>query len=140
MTEKFKQLIATCKVGLPLTEENVGEGMFLVDRGTFKLVIPSDNTDERGEFFVQSIEGHDCYSYNSESTHVYHVVDGTGKFIIGDEEVIVQPGDSITIEPNKVFTYMGEMILTFEMTPNFKEENEHIVRQVTYEQKGSSKK
>ena len=29
--------------------------------------------------------------------------------------------------------------MTLGMTPNFKEENEHIVRQVTYDQKGTSK-
>jgi len=35
---------------------------------------------------------------------------------------------------------MGEMVLTFEMTPNFKEENDHYVKPVVYDQKGSSKK
>lgn len=70
------------KVGLPITNENVGEGMFVVDRGSFKLIIPSDNTEEKGEFFVQSIQGHDNYTYNTESTHVYHVLDGNGKFIV----------------------------------------------------------
>ena len=140
MTNKFGNLIAMCKVGLPITEENVGEGMLLIDRGTFQLVIPSDNTEEHGDFFVHSIEGHDCYSYNSESTHVYHVLDGTGKFIVDDQEVEVQPGDTITIEPNKVFTYMGEMILTFEMTPNFKDENDHFVKPVNYGNGSSVKK
>lgn len=140
MEKKFERQIALCKVGMPLTQENVGEGMFLVDRGSFQLVIPSDNTEEHGEFFVRSIQGHDCYSYNSESTHVYHVVDGAGKFIIDDQEIEVNPGDSITIEPNRVFSYEGEMILTFSMTPNFKEENDHFVRAVTYEKSSSSKK
>ena len=140
MMEKFEKLIAMCKVGLPITQENVGEGMFVVDRGSFKLIIPSDNTEEHGDFFVQSIQGHDNFSYNIESTHVYHVLDGTGKFYVGDEEIEVQPGDIITIEPNKVFSYEGEMIMTLGMTPNFKEENEHVVKQVNYKQKVSQKK
>lgn len=138
--DKFERLINMCKVKMPITLENVGEGMFLVDRGSFQLIIPSDNTEEHGDFLINSVQGHDNYSYNTESTHVYHVLDGTGKFIVDDKEVEVQPGDIITIEPNKVFSYEGEMILTLGMTPNFKEENEHILRQVTYEQKGSSKK
>ncbi len=133
MPEKFTNLINLCRRGAALTAENVGEGMFLVDRGTFQLVIPSDNTDSHGYFFVYSIKGHDCYSYNSVSTHVYHVVDGTGKFIVDGETIEVKPGDSVTIEPNKVFTYEGNMILTFEMTPNFKEENDHFVKKVDYD-------
>ena len=133
MKDKFTKLIAMCKAGIELNNENIGEGMFLVDRGTFQLVIPSDNTDEHGDFFVYSSKGHDCYSYNSESTHVYHIIDGTGKFIIDDEVIEVQAGDTIKIDPNKVFTYEGNMIITFEMMPNFKEENDHFVRKVEYD-------
>ena len=132
MSEKFTRLINMCKNGVALTSENVGDGLFLIDRGTFQLVIPSDNTDSHGDFFVYSIQGHDCYSYNSKSTHIYHVVDGIGKFIIDDETIEVKTGDTIIIEPNKVFTYIGNMIITFEMTPNFKEENDHFVKKVDY--------
>jgi len=133
MKEKFIHLINTCKNGIALTNENIGDGMFLVDRGTFQLVIPSDNTDSYGNFFVYSIKGHDCYSYNSESTHIYHIIDGMGKFIIDGETIEVRSGDEIIIEPNKVFTYFGNMIITFEMTPNFKQENDHFVKKVDYD-------
>ena len=133
MKDKFTKLIDMCKNGVELTKDNVGEGMFLVDRGTFQLVIPSDNTDDHGDFFVYSTKGHDCYSYNSESTHIYHVVEGNGNFIIDDEVIEVKAGDTITIEPNKVFTYEGNMIITFEMIPNFKEENDHFVKKVDYD-------
>lgn len=133
MKEKFTKLIDMCRNGITLTNDNVCDGNFLVDRETFKLVIPSDNTEEHGDFFVYSVLGHDCYSYNSESTHIYHVIDGTGKFIIDDKEILVKPGDNVVIEPNKVFTYKGNMILTFEMTPNFKEENDHFVKKVDYD-------
>lgn len=132
MEEKFKDLIELCKNGIALTNENVGEGRVLVDRKTFQLVIPLDNTEEYGIFFVNSIKGHDCYSYNSESTHIYHVIDGTGEFIIDGENIEVKPGDAVTIEPNKTFTYKGNMIIIFEMTPNFKEENDHFVKEVDY--------
>lgn len=133
MKEKFTNLINMCKNGIALTSDNVGDGMFLVDRETFQLVIPSGNTDSHGDFFVYSIKGHDCYSYNSESTHIYHIIDGTGKFIIDEKIIEVKAGDTVTIEPNKVFTYEGNMIITFEMTPNFKEENDHFVKKVDYD-------
>ena len=135
MKEKFANLINMCKNGIAITNENVGEGMFLVDRGTFQLVIPSDNTDSHGNFFVYSVKGHDCYSYNSESTHIYHIIDGSGKFIIDEQTIEVKADDTIIIEPNKVFTYEGNMIITFEMTPNFKEENDHFVKTVNYDVK-----
>ena len=130
--EKFKDLIEMCKNGIALNSSNVGSDRVLVDRGSFQLVIPLDNTDSHGDFFVYSLNGHDCYSYNSKSIHVYHVIYGTGKFIIDDEVVEVKEGDTITIEPNKVFTYEGNMILTFEMTPNFSEENNHFIKKVIY--------
>ena len=133
MEEKFTNLTNLCKNGVTLTNENVGEGNILIDRGTFQLVIPSNNTESHGDFFVYSIKGHDCYSYNSESTHTYHIIDGTGKFIIDDKEIEVKEGDTIVIEPNKVFTYIGNMIISFEMTPNFKEENDHFVKKVDYD-------
>lgn len=132
MNYKFSNIIKMCKNGIPLTNDNIGNELFLVDRGTFQLIIPNDNTDNHGDFFVNSIKGHDCYSYNSESTHIYHIIEGNGKFIIDDKIVEVKEGDTITIEPNQVFTYIGNMLLSFEMIPNFKEENDHFVRKVNY--------
>lgn len=136
MLEKFTKLIDICKNGIPLTTNNIGEGMTLVDRGTFQLVIPSDNTDEYGEFFIHSIKGHDCYSYNSESEDIYNIIDGEGKFIIEDQVLKVHPGDTIKIEPNQVFTYIGNMIMILEMIPNFKEENDHFVSKVKFDEEG----
>ena len=108
--------------------------MQLVDRNTFKLIIPKDNTETHGDFFVQSTKGHDCVSYNSLSKHIYHIIDGEGVFIINDTEIPVKPGDIIPIEPNQRFTYMGKMIMTFEMIPNFKAEHDHFVEYVNYEE------
>lgn len=132
MEKKFGNLIEMCKNGITLTNENVGDGMFLVDRGTFQLIIPSDNKDDHGYFFINSIKGHDSYSYN-EGTLIYHILDGDGKFIIEDNIVPVKRGDVITIEPNKVFTYMGRMLLILEMLPNFNEKTDHFVRYVDYD-------
>ena len=129
---KFDRLIEMCKNGVALNEENVGKDFIFVDRNTFQLIIPKDNPDECGEFFVYASKGHDCYSYNSVSTHVYHVIDGTGVFIIDGEEYEVKPEDTILINPNRVFTYKGNMILTFEMYPNYKPENDFPLEPVDY--------
>lgn len=132
MNTKFNNIIELCRNGITLTEENVGSEMILVDRGSFQLVIPTNNTDEHGYFFVNSILGHDCFSYNSVSTHIYHIVEGTGNFMIGEENIPVNPGDTIVIEPNKIFAYEGNMIMTFEMIPNFRAENDHFVQKIEY--------
>ena len=133
---KYDKLIDMCKNGVLLTQENVGDEMIFVDRKTFQLIIPKEgNTDEYGDFFINSIKGHDCYSYN-EGTLVYHILSGEGKFIIEDDVVMVKSGDVITIDPNKVFTYMGKMLLILEMTPNFNEKTDHFVRYVDYDKEG----
>ena len=132
MKDKFTNLINTCEIGIILTQENVGEGMVLVDRGSFLLVIPSDNTDEHGYFFINLIQGHDCYSYDSKSTLIYHILSGDGEFIIDGKSNLVKSGDSITIEHNTEFVYFGKMLLILEMIPNFKEENVHCVKKVNY--------
>ena len=136
MAEKFERLIKMCRKGIPLKEDNVGEGMFLVDRGTFQLVIPLDNSENHGDFFVHSTLGHDCYSYNRVSTHTYHIIDGSGTFIIEKDEtetrIETEKGSTITIEPGTIFTYIGNMIMTFEMEPNYKVENDIRVKEVNY--------
>lgn len=137
MEEKYHNLIEMCKNGVVLTQETVGNDMIFVDRGAFQLIIPKEgNTDEHGDFFINSIKGHDCYSYDSVSTLVYHVLDGEGEFIINGKSTLVKPGDVIRVLPNTEFVYFGRMLLILEMTPNFKQENDHCVRMVDYGQKG----
>ena len=130
---KFDKLIELCKQNIPLSQEIVGDDMIFIDRGSFQLIIPKDgNTDEHGDFFVCSKEGHDCLSKNIESTHVYNVIDGEGTFIVDGKDINVNQGSSIVIPPNTPFTYKGKMIMTFTMEPNFKEENDVFIEKITY--------
>ena len=131
----FNNLIAMYKSGQTVTQDNVGVNMILVNKNGFDLIIPTTNKDDHGYFLVNSMHGHDCYSYNSESTHIYHVLDGEGEFVVDGETVSVNEGDVVTIDPNKVFYYKGKMIMMFEMIPNFKEENNHVVEEVSYDTK-----
>ena len=145
MEEKYHNLIEMCKNGIALTQDNVGDDMIFVDRGSFHLIIPKEgNTDEHGDFFINSIKGHYCYSYSDVSIHTYHILDGNGVFIIDDERKNVKKGDTIIIEPKTVYTYICNMLLIEEMEPNFKEEYEHEVGLVDYSKinekiKGTSK-
>jgi mannose-6-phosphate isomerase-like protein (cupin superfamily) len=82
---------------------------------------------------VNSIQGHDCYSNNSLSTHIYHILDGKGEFIIDDKIVPVEAGSMVVIPPNVTFYYSGRMLMQLEMTPNFVEEHDHCVKKVSYD-------
>ena len=136
LTTKYNDLIKECKKGRITKEKLVemGKDMFFDDNGAFQLMIPNvGNTPERGEFFINAIKGHYCYSHSTASTHTYHVLEGTGVFIIDGEENPVKPGDTITIEPPKEFTYMGRMLLVEVMEPNFVQGNEIEGEKVDYD-------
>ncbi len=130
--EEKRAKIVDLYFGEGITPSSLGDEMIYVQREGFNLIISKDNTDEVGYFFVESINGHDSYSYNSESSHTYRVLDGEGVFDVGGELTSVRSGDFITIGPWVTFYYSGTMLLEFEMKPNFKEENDHVVRRVTY--------
>ena len=128
----FEKIIKMYKQGQEVSQANLDENMILVNKNGFDLIIPKNNQDNHGYFLVNSVQGHDCYSYNSESTHIYHVLDGSGEFVVDGETLLVKTGDTITIKPNQVFYYKGKMLMVFEMLPNFKEENNHVVKEVNY--------
>lgn len=132
MSSMFKGIIGMYEKGDPVTQETVGESMILVNKEGFDLIIPKNNTDDHGIFLVNSIKGHDCYSYNSASTHIYRVLNGEGEFIIDDKNFFVKEGDVVVIEPNRTFYYRGKMLMTMEMMPNFRDENNNVVRAVNY--------
>lgn len=45
----------------------------------------------------------------------YHVINGSGVFVIDGKEKYVSTGDSITIESNSSFGYKGKMVLIVDM-------------------------
>lgn len=106
--------------------------IFVVDKECLELMILPNNSNEFGSFFINSRLGHDCFSHELVSTTYYYVLDGQGKFIIDNKEVLVQIGDIIKIEPNVVFYYEGTMKLLMIMVPNFEEKNHVVDKIVTY--------
>ena len=124
---KFEKLTKLCELGAELNQELVGNDMIFIDRGTFQLIIPKEgNTPDHGDFFVRSKQGHDCWSKNTASTHVYHIISGKGKFLFSDtnEATEVKPGcEDVVIEPNREFTYVGDMVMSFTMEPNYDDKN-----------------
>ncbi len=68
-------------------------------------------------------KGHDKYCTNKESTHIYYVLDGKGKFKINNELFNVEKGDLIEIPKNTEFIFIGKMKLLLIMTPPFLADN-----------------
>lgn len=130
--ETFKDLIELYYKCEEYTQDNVGENRILINKEGFNLIISKNNKETHGVYLVESIEGHDCYSYNTVSTHIYNIIDGEGEFVIDNKIIPVKKGDTITINPNQIFYYSGKMLMIMEMLPDFKEENNHIVETVSY--------
>ena len=138
--DKFKDLIDLYYKKEDYTETNVGKNRILVKRDGCNLIIPNDNKEEHGFYLVESVQGHDCYSYNSISTHIYHIIEGEGDFVIEGHTLHIYKGESIQINPNEVFYYSGAMLMILEMLPDFKDENNFIVKRITYNDEPNQKR
>ena len=82
------------------------------------------DTKDLGLYIEVSHQGLDKYVYDKESTHIYYVLEGKGKFSINNEIFNVKQGDVIEAPARIYFTYSGEMKLLLAMTPDFKPEND----------------
>lgn len=81
-------------------------------------------TKELGLYIEVSHKGLDKYVYDKESTHIYYVLEGKGKFSINKDIFDVKEGDVIEAPARTEFTYSGKMKLILIMTPDFKAEND----------------
>ena len=72
-----------------------------------------------GMTYEDVYKGHDKYCTNTESTHIYFVISGKGKFKIKDEIYEVEEGNVIEIPPNTKFIFAGQMKLLLIMSPKF---------------------
>lgn len=64
-------------------------------------------------------KGHEKYCKNKESSHIFYVISGEGKFKINNEIYSVQEGDIVEIPSNTEFVYAGIMKLLLIMNPAF---------------------
>lgn len=83
---------------------------------------------DSGVVLVETKEGHRQEFYHKTSTFNYIVLEGTGRFFLNDEEVPVQKGDMLSVEPNTRIYYKGAMKLVLITNPAWTEEGEVEVR------------
>jgi len=82
------------------------------------------NVNDCGFVLVSTEKGHNEEFLNLKSTFTYIVLGGSGSFFLDDEEVKVEKGDMISIEPNTRIYYKGELKMILITTPAWKPENE----------------
>jgi len=85
-------------------------------------VYPSVN--DCGIVLVSTETGHNEEFKNLKSTFTYVILDGNGSFFLDDEEIKVEKGDMISIEPNTRIYYKGQLKMFLITTPAWKQENE----------------
>lgn len=83
-----------------------------------------DINDENISIDIEDVyKGHEKYCTNKRSTHIFYVLQGSGKFKINDEIYDVETGDLIEIPKNTEFVYVGKMKLLLLMSPAFNKED-----------------
>lgn len=82
------------------------------------------NVNDCGIVLVSTETSHNEEFSNLKSTFVYTVLEGNGSFFLNDEEVKVEKGDMISIEPNTRIYYKGKLEMVLITNPAWKQENE----------------
>jgi mannose-6-phosphate isomerase-like protein (cupin superfamily) len=88
-------------------------------KGLNGFVCPLEN-EVIGNLTLERVhKGHDKYYTNTESSKIYYVIQGQGRFKIKEELYKVHRGDIIEIPPNTEFVFEGQMELLLIMNPKF---------------------
>jgi mannose-6-phosphate isomerase-like protein (cupin superfamily) len=82
------------------------------------------NVNDCGIVLVSTETGHNEEFSNLKSTFTYVILDGEGSFFLDDEEVSVEKGDMISIEPNTRIYYKGKLNMVLITNPAWRQENE----------------
>jgi mannose-6-phosphate isomerase-like protein (cupin superfamily) len=82
------------------------------------------NINDCGLVLVSTEIGHNEEFLNLKSTFTYIILDGHGSFFLDDEEIKVEKGNMISIEPNTRIYYKGNLKMVLMTTPAWKQENE----------------
>ena len=65
------------------------------------------------------ITGHKFYQKESESIHIYFIIEGSGKANINGIEYNLEKGDTVEIPINTEFCFKGQMKMIEIMNPPF---------------------
>jgi len=66
--------------------------------------------DHKFSVAVAVVNGKNQAHYHKDRTEVYHIIEGSGKIILNNEEITVNSGDTILINPNVKHQIEGKNI------------------------------
>lgn len=69
--------------------------------------------------YIDMITGHKFYQKESESIHIYFIIEGNGKANINGIEYNLEKGDTVEIPINTEFCFKGQMKMIEIMNPPF---------------------
>lgn len=75
--------------------------------------------------YIDMITGHQYYQKETESIHIYYILEGEGLANIEDEIYEIAQGDTIEIPVNTEFAFKGKLKMIEIMNPPF-DPNTHI--------------
>ena len=101
-----------------------------IEKHGINLWVYPTSRQEVGVVYVEVEKGHFQEFYDKESTFIYYIIEGEGKFFINGEEVPVKASDIVVIPPLTKIYYLGKMKMTLTTTPAWKAENEVHVRYI----------
>jgi mannose-6-phosphate isomerase-like protein (cupin superfamily) len=82
------------------------------------------NIDTCGVVVTDTETGHNQEFYHKKSTFHYIVLEGSGTFVLDDNEVPVEKGDMISIQPGTRIYYKGAMKLVLITNPAWTADDE----------------
>lgn len=69
--------------------------------------------------YIDMLEGHEFYQKETESIHLYYILEGNGKASINNNIYKLEAGDTIEIPINTEFAFKGKMKMIEIMNPPF---------------------
>ena len=99
--------------------------------GVEMWVYSDKNNCDKGNLIYQEVDGgHNEEFLNSRSAFIYYIVEGRGIFVIEDEEIPVEAGDTVIVPPGKRFYYLGKMKQVLVTAPAWEEGTDKIIKKI----------
>lgn len=91
-------------------------------------IFPTELLSKNVQFFtVRTKTGHDTTIIEHKCDFFYYVLEGSGVFIINDNEFSCRIGNLVVIPQGTKFTYKGDLVMLAASSPPWSEEQEETL-------------
>ena len=89
-----------------------------------------EECNEAAVVYQETEKGHMEEFYHQKSTFIYYILEGSGKWVIEDEEFEVETKDVVIVPPGKRFYFKGNLKQVCITTPAWDEKHEKHIRYI----------